>query len=448
MSNVAEMLISKVIENGDVQAFTRFGVERHDFHTSSLVKTYDFLVDYAHANHNQTPSLPAVLDECDFTYIPNVTDSYEHLVREMKSYTVKNKIAQLLENKASQKFDEVNGFEFVEWLIEESQKVKQQSEIVTKIGTNIKTDTERYLSEYRRRKAGKSFKIWQSSFPSVNSTVGGYSSGNMFAMFGRSGRGKSVFALEEAINAAQQGAKVLYYALEMPSYEIMTRIFSSLSARKGLLRLNVGIEEIDAGFEQRKLLQGKLEDEFETAFEDFLKNINDHIEGEIIVRAIDDENMQVVDVKAIERDILTLKPDFVVIDPIYLMDYEQNTSRVAGGDVAETSKKLRRLCGRHNIVLLVITQAEEDKTQQRDEETQKRTLKIPNRSEMKKSKQILEDSAIVIALDSGDGRAILEVQKARAGGETQFDVLFIPSYGVVRELTPSEVSASKFEEVF
>jgi replicative DNA helicase len=449
LANYGELLLSKVIDNNDVLALKRFGVTRNDFHTKQERQAFDFLMGYAESNHNQTPSINVVLNECEFTYIPNTQDSYEYLTRELKSQSAKIQMAQLLEKKATEMFDTHSGFDFIDWLISESDKIKKGTDVRTKVGSNIKQDTETYLAEYKRRKAGKSFKVWRSHFPSVNEVAGGYSSGNMFALYGRSGRGKSVFALEEAIEAAQQGARVLYYALEMPQYEIQTRIFSSVSARQGIMRLNIGASEIDAGFEQRSLLTGKLDDEFEGAFEDFLKTINEHISGEITIRAIDDDDLNRIDVNEIERDILTLNPDFIVIDPIYLMDFERNDSMTAGGNVAETSKRLRRLCGRYGVVLLVITQAEEDKNQTKDrEQGVKRELKIPTRSEMKKSKQILEDSAVVIALDTGDGRGILEIQKARAGGEQTIDVLFLPSYGLVRELKPSESQAANYEEVF
>src|SRR5690625_7515972 len=92
------------------------------------------------------------------------------------------------------------------------------------IGTDIKRDSDKFIEEYERRKAGESFKVWKSKF----SAIGEYISGNMYTVFGESGRGKSVITLEYAIYAAMQGDNVLLWTLEMGWYEVMLRIYASI----------------------------------------------------------------------------------------------------------------------------------------------------------------------------------------------------------------------------
>ncbi|EUJ22666.1 hypothetical protein MFLO_16239, partial [Listeria floridensis FSL S10-1187] len=48
---------------------------------------------------------------------------------------------------------------------------------------------------------------------------------------------------------------------------------------------------------------------------------------------------------------------------------------------------------------------------------------------------ILEDAAALLAFDSADKTAVIEIKKGRSGGEgTQAELIFMPSFGVVQEL--------------
>jgi replicative DNA helicase len=146
----------------------------------------------------------------------------------------------------------------------------------------------------------------------------------------------------------------------------------------------------------------------------------------------------------LEADILATKADVVVVDPIYLMDYEANTSKVAGGDVANTSKRIRRLAGLTGAVIHVITQADEVKDDRDDEGN--RELRPPKRAEIKKTKAVLEDAANVFGIDTLDGAGIIEIGKGRNGGEgTQVEVLYLPNYGIVREVETGEAAVSQFD---
>jgi replicative DNA helicase len=252
--------------------------------------------------------------------------------------------------------------------------------------------------------------------------------------------------MEEAIEAAAQGANVLVWACEMSRFEWMARAYSAISARAGTVNANIEGVDYDAGFENKALLTGKLSEEFEAGFETFLLEMAEgqHISGNLTLRAADDADFFTRDVKQLEADILATKADVVVVDPIYLMDYEANTSKVAGGDVANTSKRIRRLAGLTGAVIHVITQADEVKDD-RDEEGN-RELRAPKRAEIKKTKAVLEDAANVFGIDTLDGAGIIEIGKGRNGGEgTQVEVLYLPNYGIVREVATGEAAVSQFD---
>jgi replicative DNA helicase len=456
------LLLSKVIDSNDVKALDRYGLSEKDFPTESERKAYKYLLDYAEKNRGEAPSYATVASEVpgfDDWYVPQISDGYDFLTKKIKGARAKNWIVELINGKTNEKtgnFEEgalsknineiSDGIDVLKWLKEEVEHAILRTDVRDKIGTDLKSDAESFLAEYQRRKAGESFKIWKSKFPSINEHVGGYLSGNMYTWHGRSGRGKSVFTMEEAIEAAMQGANVLIWAMEMSRFEWMARAYSCISARAGIVNANIDGVDYEAGFENRALLTGGLSDEFEVGFEVFLLQMaeGDYMPGNITLRAADDAEFFNRGVKQLEADILATKADVVVVDPIYLMDYEANTSKVAGGDVANTSKRIRRLAGLTGAVVHVITQADEVKDDRDDEGN--RELRPPKRAEIKKTKAVLEDAANVFGIDTLDGAGIIEIGKGRNGGEgTQVEVLYLPNYGIVREVETGEAAVSQFE---
>ncbi|WP_415780367.1 DNA helicase [Mesobacillus zeae] len=342
------------------------------------------------------------------------------------------------------KFEELDGNKFTDWLISEAERIKINTNTSSKVGTDIKADASSFLDEYRKRKSGESFKVWHSKFPAINEATGGYLSGNMYTWYGRPGRGKSIITSEEAIESAFQGANVLGWIMEMAKFEWMARAYSTISARSGIVSATIDGVDYEAGFENKALLMGRLSEDFEAGFEQFLATINEIVPGNITIRAADDVDFYSRGLKQLEADIIQTKADVVLVDPIYLMDYEANTSKVAGGDVANTSKKIRRLAGLTKTVIHIVTQAEEVRDD--TDEEGNRELRPPKRAEIKKTKAVLEDAANTFGIDTLDGVGIIEIGKGRNGGEgMQVEVLYLPNIGIVREMETGMAAAAQFD---
>lgn len=445
-----QQLLSKIIDTGDVQALTRHAIKRADYATEAERQAHDFIVKYAAENGGAVPSLATYVGSCPgVEYLEGVTDSFDYLAREIKDAAGKRKLVEALNDPTLETLlNDKSAEEFADVLTRKLERIKRESSAGVRRLTDIAEATDEFLAEYRSRKAGTSFKIWRSKFASINAQIGGYFSGNTYAWYARSGRGKSVLVMEDgAIEPAFQGATVLVWALEMSEFEWMARAYSSISAREGLMNAQIDGVDYAAGFENKALLMGRLSPEFETGFETFLTTLNSVIPGRIILRASDSEGFMDRSIKALEADIAETQADVVVVDPIYLMDYEANTSRVAGGDVAATSVRLKRLAGQTKTVIHVVTQADEDAGERNEDGT--RELKPPKRAEIKKSKAILEDAANVFGVDTlaQEGRGVIELGKGRNGGEdTRVEIVYLPNYGIVQEID-TKAQAAQFADV-
>lgn len=452
MSNNGTLLLSKILDDNDVQALARHNITADHFKVQADRKAYEFICQYAEQNRGQAPSWASVTEhEPGFIYLPQVSDSYEWLTRRLLNDAGQSELVDFVQTGIQPLYDEYKNDvpRLIDKLQEKFDNIKHRTDVREKVGTDIKSDTTQFLSEFERRKEGKSFKTWKSSF----TNIGEYISGNMYVVYGKSGRGKSVIAaIKEAVTLAMQGATVLEWSMEMPTYEVMVRLYTEISGRLGITHAklesvkNEVIYEGDSGFNSDALRKGRLTPEIEEAFRNFLQGVNDYLPGTIIVRGVDDADFRDRSLRQLEADILKTEADVVIVDPFYYLDYETNTSRTTGGDAANTSMKLRRLTGNTQVVTLAITQADESREETDEEGT--RELALPDRSEVKKTKALLEDAAMLIAVDTDykQGRGLVGINKGRNGGEgDSVEIIYVPQIGVVREMETGEGSVDQFD---
>ncbi|MFS0562564.1 DnaB-like helicase C-terminal domain-containing protein [Terribacillus sp. 179-K 1B1 HS] len=442
-----QLLLSKVLDENDTAAFKRHAIEPAHFPTEGERQAYEFIRSYAAENRGQAPDYREVIAACPaFDYCPQVESSYEWLAKQLKDHANKRQYIEVFNSPAAQRnLDNMNGEEFLEWASEQIDAIKTGNMTRTKVGTSMKTDAEKVKEEYRKRKAGESLRIWKSRFPFINKAIGGYTSSNMYVVYGKSGRGKSAVTLEEAISLAEQGATVLIWLMEMGWYEGLVRLFTYYSAHKGVAVSEINGIDMEAGFDSRSMRHAMFDDEWERKFFEFVDGINAELDGNIIVRGVDDDDFHNRTLRALEADIIQTGADVVIVDPFYYLDYEKNTSKTTGGDAANTSKKLRRLAGQTQTVIFAITQAEE--TDGKVDEEGNREMELPKRSGVTKTTALLQDAALLIAVDTNykEGRGLIGLNKGRDGGEDEIaEIIYLPQIGVIKELEMDNKLAQQF----
>lgn len=460
---------SKMLDTKFIDAFTQYGITTEKLNKSER-EIFKYINEYV-AKNGDTPSPEEVAIQFEqFVYTPT-NSSFDVLAEEINQNHAKNEIIRLIQGKLNEDDDfekkdnlgtlinQKSGLELIEILQDELEKIKMETITQKKIGLSLTEDYEWFFDEYERRQKGESFKVWKSKFPTLNNILGGgYSSGNLYTYYGPSGRGKSIILLEEALEALVNGATVLYWGLEMIAFELFCRAYSSLSARQGLFRGKLtedqlerifgNSEEIinqikelgidfDAGFPQKDIMMTRLPEDLRKLLWDFASSLNKMVDGKLIFKTVDMKTFRDKSIKALHAEIIRTKADFVVVDPVYLMHREFNSSRTAGGDLAKTVVALRELSGLTQTTILTATQAEEVDAE--EDENGIRELKPPKRKDVKKSSEIRDGSSYVISIDTIDGRGILVPRKARGGGEDQrIEIVFLPNYGIIRELPTVE----------
>lgn len=440
MSRAGEKLISKIIDLQDPNAIKRFNLKPHHFTTQIERDALNFIEDYSEKQRGKTPDYLTVVEETGLNYEPN-TDTYEYLVDQVKEFSLGTRTLDWLKSDVANSFQANKGgrYEFLQNMVDEAQQLLHEHTSRNVVGTDLVRDVSKFLVEYQKRKAGESFTAWLSRFASINDEIGGFISGSLYTWYGRSGRGKSAVTLAEAVHAAKQGAIVLVWAMEMSTYEVLARAYSMVSAGQGVFSTKHNGIDLDSGFSNKGLLMGDLGEKFEEGFEEFLKNLNEVIDGTLIIRGVDDEDFIKRGLRELEEDIIATKADIVVLDPFYYLDFERNVDGTTGGAAAQTSKKLRHLAGRTKTVIHAITQADEIKDEIDEVGTQH--LRAPRRGEVKKTSGLLEDASLVIGIDTlaREGEGIISLSKGRNGGEgVEIDLIYLPNYGIIQESPSGE----------
>lgn len=439
-------LLSKVIEANDPSALLRYGLTRKDFQTDGERAAFEYISSYAEKNGNQAPTAEMVATEVP-TFQPefSIEAPFEYLAQKTKGAAAFNDFAKTAESELSERFNRAqengNPQEFFDWLKTVAEESTIRTSVRKTVGTNVVTDVDKFKAEYEKRKAGESFRIWNSKFPALNKAIGGYVSSNMYVVYGKSGRGKSAITLEESINCAIQGANVLIWSMEMGWFEVLVRIYVSLSGDQGVALTEIDGQQMEAGFDSRDVRQGRLSEEFEAGFMEFIETLNTLIAGSITVRAVDDKDFDSRSLKDLKADIEQTKADVVMIDPFYYLDYESNSNKTTGGAAADTSKKMRRLAGTMDVVIFAITQAGEDDAT--EDEDGNREIKLPKRKDVMKTSALLQDAAVLIPVDTNarEGRGLIGVNKGRDGGEDEVvEIVYLPQVGLIKQVA-AEVTA-------
>src|SRR5690625_2607479 len=429
------MILSKVIDTENLHALSRYNIREDSFVSRIERDVFSYIQDHVATNGGQTPSYATIVSEIpEFEYVPGVTDSFEFLSEKVKQRRAEYEFKRLVQDELPGLYEEIGKkdmSELTSLLTDRLEDIKMKTRTGVRLGTNIKENIDEFKSEYKRRQIGESHKVYKSVFP----TIGEYSSGNIYTIYGKSGRGKSIITLHEATYLAKNGANVLIWSMEMGSYETVVRIYTALSAMIGIQKETIEGQEYNTGFDADQLRGGTLSSEMESEFFRMLDEIGKYIEGNITVRGVDDTDFTIRNLEQLKYEIEETQADIDVMDKFYYLDYKRNTSKTDGGNAAETSKKLRRLGGETDVVIFAITQA--DETDDLEDEKGVRIISPPERKDVAKTKQLLQDAALLIAVDTDYQQrlGVISLNKGRNGGEgDEAEIIYIPSKGIVKEI--------------
>lgn len=166
-----------------------------------------------------------------------------------------------------------------------------------------------------------------------DSCTGGLQRKGFYIISGRSGKGKTDFALALATNMSLK-CRVSYFSMEMPVAQLMERVVSRLA----------------------RIEANKLRDKNVTP--DEMKRISNAMSLRKEKTKIIIDESQRISVAAVESKIIRHQPDVVFIDHVGLMAHAQK--KQAWESVADTSQRLKELAMKYDIVIVGLAQENRD----------------------------------------------------------------------------------------
>jgi replicative DNA helicase len=252
-------------------------------------------------------------------------------------------------------------------------------------------------------------------FPTLNKLLSGWHKGNMITIGAKTGIGKTVSAINFALAAAQSGASVLFFSLEMTIEEIMTRFVSCYT-----------------GIYIKKIKDGNLTDDEMDKIEHAHEMINMKIKIDTSQKATVDYIMSSAQKMAQSEDGL----DLIIIDYLGLIKYKGNFSSDRQNQVADISRSLKETSMDLQIPIIVLVQINSRGTnEEMDAE--------PSMGLIRESGSIAQDSNVVILIHRKKG----EEGERRYDQPTKFTVVKNRNGDIGSFLCHSWLWKSKFDEI-
>jgi replicative DNA helicase len=389
---IEEQIISKMLDENNVHSVLKFNIRADDFERNGGV--FDFVVDYR-KKFGSCPDVETVVAEFpDFEYMEAVHEPFKGLATRLKQAAAKRRAFELIATKARTKFKEVGnkGDEFVSWIKKEFERIERDTSTDFSQGVDFATNGQERKQRYIDSKEKHSEQYVDLPYGGLQAEIGDY-----LLIMAYTNRGKSWISSDIGLHAwKRQGKNILYYSPELSQKQQQSRF-----------------ETLDAHFNNSQLRRGALdnEEEYFRYLEQF--ELTEEEKPKLLIKTMEDlPNGLSLDV--LEAD-LEQNPDtdVVVIDGFNLMNHGRTNDR---NSMTTTSRRLRQLFARHNVLGIVTHQvntAAEKENKELDEETGARIVKAPPIEAYSESIALIQDPAMILTFDQHDGIGQLLVAKAR-----------------------------------
>ena len=268
-------------------------------------------------------------------------------------------------------------------------------------------------------KTGKRKNVgFTSGFMDLDRILGGFQPGTLNIIAARPSMGKTALALNIAQfgNSAYDDGSILFFSLEMSSDQLIHRMLSAQSLECG------------TGVEVSAMTSGIMSDDTSDA----LREAMNALQRKIYI--YDSSALSALEFRTKSRMFKMRHPDLslIVVDYLQLMSSGNRRNENRQYEVAEISRVLKSVAVELNCPVIALSQL--------SRETERRTEKKPQMSDLRDSGAIEQDADTVILLyredyygenennDLMDSKADLRIAKNRNGGTGMCHLLFRRNY--------------------
>ena len=326
-----ERLISKVIRSRDIIPAMEAGVEDTWFFVDENKAVWKFIRQHW-TKYEEVPTAVTVKDNFPTYRLLAVEDSLDYLVDQLIAYRKRQKTIEVVQTAAESiaAGDHDKAASQMAYGLAElyDEGVSQTSDL------DLTDNPEKRYQEYLDIKTRDGGLLgYPTGFRTIDEATAGLQPGQLITIIAPPKTGKSVLAMQVAVNVHESGHVPMFQSFEMTNVE--------QQHRHDAMRANIA---------HSRLTRGKLSIDEEKRFKDSLKRM------ESMQRFYLTDSASAMTVSGLQAKVEKLRPDIVFVDGVYLMIDERSGEAGTPGSLTNITRDLKRLAQRYEIPLVISTQ--------------------------------------------------------------------------------------------
>jgi replicative DNA helicase len=326
-----ERLISKVIYSREIVPAMEAGIEDNWFFVSENKAVWKFIRQHW-TKYEEVPTAVTVKDNFPTYRLLAVEDSLEYLVDQLIDYRKRQHSIEIVQNAA----DYIAAGDHNAAIVEMSKGVAQLYEegVSQSSDLDLTDNPEQRYQEYLDVKTRDGGLLgYPTGFRTIDEATAGLQPGQLITIIAPPKTGKSVLAMQIAVNVHERGHVPMFQSFEMTNVE--------QQHRHDAMRANIA---------HSRLTRGKLNLDEEKRYLESLKRM------ESMQRFYLTDSASAMTVSGLQAKIEKIRPQIVFVDGVYLMIDERSGEAGTPQALTSITRDLKRLAQRYEIPLVVSTQ--------------------------------------------------------------------------------------------
>lgn len=386
-------LLSKAIRDRNIAPLIDKGIQDNWFYVDENRAVWKFLREHV-SKYSEVPTATTVKDNFPNFRLLNVEDSIEYLVDQLSEYRVRQKTIELIQTAGTlvSEGDHRGALDQVS-----AGLAKLQDEGVGKsLDLDLTQDPMSRFDLYLGIKTRPNGLLGMSTgFKGIDIATAGLQPQQLVTIVAPPKTGKSVLAMQMAVNIHEDGFRPMFQSFEMTNLE--------QQRRHDAMRAHIA---------HSRLVRGALKDEEEERYRQMLERM-DSMHNFYLTDSVSALTLTSLSIK-IDR----LRPDVVFVDGVYLMIDEITGESNTPMALTNITRGMKRLAQKHNVPIVMSTQALKHKM---------RGGKVTADS-IGYSSSFVQDSDIVMTLErqdeEDDSSRILRIDKSRNSAPAEIELLW------------------------
>jgi len=326
-----ERLISRVVRTREIIPALEAGLEDNWFYNAENRAVWKFIRQHW-TKYEEVPTAVTVKDNFPTYRLLAVEDSLEYLVDQLVEYRKRQKTIEVVQNAA----ESIASGDHEKAIAEMAQGISTifDEGIAQTSDIDLTEAPEKRFDEYMSIKTRDGGLLgYRTGFKTIDEATAGLQPGQLITIIAPPKTGKSVLAMQIAVNVHEDGYVPMFQSFEMTNIEQQHRH-----------------DAMRAKIAHSRLVRGNLNLDEERRYKDALKKM-DSMQKFYLT-----DSSSAMTVSGLQAKIEKIRPDIVFVDGVYLMVDEASGESNTPGALTSITRNLKRLAQRQNIPIVISTQ--------------------------------------------------------------------------------------------